>query len=113
MTANEILSLYEELQSVKATARKAECSPQVVRRLLITHGIYPTERCKEIARMLTLNYTVDEIATTLKITPKAVGNHLPYTKGSYTVGTKSENAQRIAKCRSNKTSPFNSSIDKL
>lgn len=105
-TANEILYLYKELQSVKATAQKADCSPQVIRRLLITYGIYPTERSREIARMLTLNYSIEEIATALQITPKAVGNYLPYTKGSYTIGTKSENAQRIAKCRSKQNKPF-------
>lgn len=105
MIAEEILSVYEQTKSIRATAQKADCSPQSVRRVLITNGIYPTEKSREIVRLLTLDYSIEDIARVLEITPKTVRNYLPHTKGSYAIGTKSENAKRIAKYRERKNNP--------
>lgn len=100
MNAHDILTMYGITKSVRLTAEKAGCSPQVIRRILITNGIYPGEKGREIARLLTLDYTPQEIADHLKISLKTVVNHMPYTRGSYAIGQKSENAKRIARCRS-------------
>ena len=43
--------------------------------------------------------TVEQIADYMGLTVKAVQAHMPYTKGSYSLGGKTPNAERIRKHR--------------
>lgn len=62
MTQKDILDKYEATKSMKETARKLKLSQQTVRRVLISNGIYPSERTREVARLCLMGMTVPEIA---------------------------------------------------
>lgn len=113
MTQQEILQSYQITQNMSETARNLKLSEQTVKRVLITNGIYPSERAKEVARLRLTGMTVPEISEYLKITEKIVLSNLPYTKGSYATGPKSENAEKIAKCRANKKAKSQKSEDEI
>ena len=84
------------------TARILDVSPQTVKRILISNGIFPPKRAQQIANLNNLGMTVSDIAEFLKISEDTVRSNLPYTKGGYATGQKSKNAKKIAQCRNNK-----------
>lgn len=93
--------LYTTIPNVGRLARKTGLSECVVLRMLITSGIYPTPRAKEIARLRLIDLTTEEIAKHLQIRPKTVKNYYPYQRGTYCdyAEHKSENAKKIAEWR--------------
>ena len=97
-----VVEHYHLHHSVNETAKEFCISAQTVRRILITNGIYLSERSREVARLRLMGMTVQQIAEYLKLDEKVVKIRLPYTKGSYAVGEKSLNAERIAKIRARK-----------
>lgn len=92
---------------------KGACLIRPGKRVLITNGIYPSERAKEVARFRLIGMTVPEISKYLKISEKMVLSNLPYTKGGYATGPKSENAKKIAQCRANKKAKSQKSEGKI
>lgn len=96
--------LYTTIPNVGRLARKTGLSECVVLRMLITSGIYPTPRAKEIARLRLIDLTTEEIARYLQIRPKTVKNYYPYQRGTYCdyAEQKSENAKKIAEWRHRK-----------
>lgn len=103
ITAAEVLATYHRLNgNIKKTAKAVGLSHQTVRRILITHGIFVSDRTQTIHRMLFSGYTKEEICKTLNISKKALQAHMAYTKGSYAVGSKSRTAERIAQWRAKK-----------
>lgn len=102
MKQKEILEMYELTNSVKASAKALNLSHHTIKRVLISNGIYPTERAREVTRLRLTGLTVPEIAQYLGTSEKAVRLYTPYTKCSYAVGPKSQNAKSIAKCRAAK-----------
>lgn len=104
MTQKDIINEYAATKSMNGTARKLKLSKQTVRRVLISNGIYPSERTKEVARLCLMGMTVQEIAEYLGISAKTVQSNMPYSKGSYATGAKSKNAERILECRTRKRS---------
>lgn len=92
---DKILTTYDALKSVNATAKAAGVSVKTALKVLISNGIYPTPQ-SELVSLLASTLPVDEIANRLSITPKTVRTYLPYTKGTYLTDHKSLNAQRIA-----------------
>lgn len=99
MQQKDVLATYEVTKSMKETARKLKLSQQTVRRVLISNGIYPSERTREVARLCLMGMTVPEIAEYLGISTKTVQANLPYSKGGYATSQKTINAERIADCR--------------
>ena len=97
-----VVDHYQLHHSVNEASKEFGISAQTVRRILITNGIYLSERSREIARLRLMGMTVPQIAEYLKLDEKVVKGHLPYTKGSYATGEKSLNAERIAKSRTKK-----------
>lgn len=95
----EVSAAYEETGSVKGTAKKLGRSWQTVAKHLVAHGIYPTETCASIHRLLSAGWTQAEICAELGISEKTYFAFTPYQKGSYCGVNKSANAQRIARCR--------------
>lgn len=84
------------------TARILDVSPQTVKRVLISNGIYPSKRAHQIANLNDLGINVSDIAEFLKISKDTVRSNLSYTKSGYATGQKSKNAVRVARCRNNK-----------
>lgn len=102
MTQQQILESYEITKNMSETARILDVSPQTVKRVLISNGIFPSKRAHQIANLNDLGLSVSDIAEFLKISEDTVRSNLPYTKGGYATGPKSENAKKIAQCRANK-----------
>ena len=84
------------------TARILDVSLQTVKRVLISNGIFPSKRAQQIANLNDMGLNVSDIAELLEISEDTVRSNLPYTKGGYATGPKSENAKKIAQCRANK-----------
>ena len=102
MTQQKILENYEITKNMSETARILNVSPQTVKRVLISNGIFPSKRAHQIANLNDLGLNVSDIAEFLKISENTVRSNLPYTKGGYATGQKSKNAVRVARCRNNK-----------
>lgn len=98
---DKILTTYDALKSVNATAKAAGVSVKTALKVLVSKGVYPTPQA-ELVNRLAQTLTIDEIANLLNITPKTVSTYLPYTKGTYLSTHKSPNAIRIAACRKRK-----------
>ena len=84
------------------TARILDVSPQTVKRVLISNGIFPSKRTQQIDNLNDLGLNVSDIAEFLKISEDTIRSNLPYTKGGYATGQKSKNAVCVARCRNNK-----------
>lgn len=97
-----VLKTYENLQSIKATAKELEISEQKVRKILLSLGAYESKTSNEIAGLLDQGYSVEEIAKILEISPSTVSGYMPYSKCIYNSETPSENALRIRKSRTSK-----------
>lgn len=102
ISPEEIIKTYEATSSMKATAKICGIREQVVRRVLITAGTYASPLSEKIADLREEGYTIAEIAEILKLTKGWVITNTPYTKGSYVIGEKTENALKIQKSRNNK-----------
>lgn len=101
---DEIKSTYEKSHSVKRTAKLCKVSTCVVIKVLITIGVYPTDRTKEITRLRLMGMSTGEIAEYLNVQPRTVKRYYPYVRGTYSEYTerKSENARKIAEWRRQK-----------
>ncbi len=86
-TVTELMSIaasvYKQTESVNETARQMGVSSQKVRKLLISGGIYPTDRCMLINAMLEANVPDKKICSTFYISKKVLNNYKPYTRGVY------------------------------
>lgn len=102
ITEDDVITAYLLTDSLTQTAKNTGLNVQTVRRILISCGEYPSEKSEIIAALSDEGLSVAEIAERLKIKPKTVINHMPYTRGSYSVGEKSITALRIAYCRRKK-----------
>lgn len=105
MDTNEIVSRYRRGESLKSMHRESGICTATLRRILITEGVPLRNGAEQVERIkaLSQHHTVDEIAAILGMKSKTVAAYLPYTKGSYSIGEKSINAQRIALCRKRKS----------
>lgn len=98
---DEVKSTYEKTHSVKRTSKLCKVSTCVVVKVLITIGVYPTDRTKEITRLRLMGMSTGEISEYLNIKPRTVKKYYPYVRGPYSEYTerKSENARKIAEWR--------------
>ena len=113
MTQRQILESYEVTKNMSETAHILDVSPQTVKRVLISNGIFPSKRAQQIANLNDLGMNVSDIAEFLKISKDTIRSNLPYTKGGYATGPKSENAKKIAQCRANKKAKSQKSEGKI
>ena len=102
MKAADIIAIYDQCKSIKKTGELAGISACTVTKLLITHGIYPSDRSKEVHRLMVSGYTQEEICAKLEISSRMYNRYIPYTRGSYVVGPKSTNAIKINRWRKKK-----------
>lgn len=101
-TKQDVLACYEETGTMLGVSQKLGISPDTVRRVLISNGIFPSKRVKEMTRLRMMGLTDDEIATYLRVKIKTVKKYTPYSRGSYVLGERTLNAERIAQCRERK-----------
>lgn len=102
-SGDEIVATYRSTGSIRETARKHDISTQTVRRILITNGI-PLGEGTLATRIIAMLETMppEEVAAKLGCAVKTIKAYTPYSRGSYAVGEKSINAERIAKSRQRK-----------
>ena len=101
ISEQDIIDSYAATRSLRKTSSGCGVSIQVVRRILVTAGIYASDLTEEINLMYNSGKTIAEIARSFGIREKSVLNHLPYSRKSYCIGDKTVNAQRIADWRQN------------
>lgn len=99
----DIIASYKSTQSIRATARKHNISPQTTRRILLSSGCIIGDTRAGMIHALLSEMSPEDVAAKLNMSLKTVLSYAPYTKGSYTIGEKSPNAKRIAKCRQGKS----------
>lgn len=94
-----VVEAYERTQSINKTALQTEVSTTKVRKILITEGLWESERSRKIRELSQKGNTSQEIAEELKISSVMVQNYLPYEKGLYDDEAKSDTAIRSEKYR--------------
>ena len=75
-----ILHVYSATQSISKTAEIMGVNEQVVRRCIITAGIYSTERTDEIAHMKADGMSVPDIMCRTGLCQSAVVANMPYQR---------------------------------
>ncbi len=70
-----------------------------IRKILITGGLWTTERSREVAELYERLGSVEKVATELEVTPELVTMYLPYEKVVYDLEEKSGNAKRAERWR--------------
>ena len=98
----DILEHYRQTQSLTKTAKELKISEQVVRRTLITAGLYSSEQSEHIQRLYTAGMPIKDIAELLRLSRSAVWSYLPYSRGPRKDWGTTANAMRIRKCREKK-----------
>ena len=79
-----------------------ELSTAKIRKILITGGVYTTERSREVAELFEKYRSVRRIAEELDVTEALVNMYLPYGKTVYDLKEKSGNAKRIERWRADR-----------
>lgn len=102
LKASDVIAAYKETGSLTGASKKLKRNWQTIAKHLVSSGIYPTENCANIHRLLAAGWSEDEICEELEISRKVFRCYMPYSKGSYCKAQKTINAQRIAKCRAKK-----------
>lgn len=102
MDKEAIVELYKSTGSIKSTARIAGICEQSARRILLDAGAYTSETANEIAKRIEQGEDPHQIAEDMGVSWKTVNSYMKYQKGTYCVGRKSRNAERIAACRQRK-----------
>ena len=113
MTQQQNLESCEITKNMSETARILDVSQQTIKRVLISNGIFPSERAQQIANLNDLGLNVSDIAEFLKISEDTVRSNLPYIKGGYVTGQKSKHAVRVARCRNHKKAKSRKSEGKI
>ena len=99
---HQVVGLYEETQSIKATARHLHIAESTVKKILISAGAYETARSVEIAELYQSGKSIPEIADALGVSAGCVLNYLPYTRGSRLIPSETANAQKLREWRKKK-----------
>lgn len=102
MKQDEILNSYRVTKSIKRTAIDLGVSHGVVKKVLITAGIYETPLTKRIRELQASGMPQKDIADLLKISESSVNMNSRYCRGTYLDSNKSENAIHIKEWRERK-----------
>lgn len=79
----QVISLYNQNQSIIDTAKALDLSTVKVRKILITEGLWQSETSLAIGRLLEQGLSSEEIADELYMTVKNVQAYMPYERGLY------------------------------
>ena len=74
----EVGETYKKTNSIKQTAKAVGLSEEKTKKILITEGLYTSEKHKEIKELLDQGKTINEIAEQLKMSQKQIRVFLPY-----------------------------------
>lgn len=96
---DDILNTYNRTEHITDTAKICGVSLSKARKVLVTHGIYPTALTLRINNLYQSGSSPLEIAIRLNINVKTVLGHLPYTKCMYNTDHPTINAMRIRRTR--------------
>lgn len=78
-----VCEMYQQKRSLAFIARTYGISIIKVRKILITEGLWSSERSDKINRLLKEGMSVKEIASKLYITECLVQAYMPYERGFY------------------------------
>lgn len=95
----DVLNAWGRTGSIRATADSVGLSTQTVRRVLLDEGIDCSPYAYAIRARLNNGESAETIAKEFGIKEKTVETYRPYSRGSYAVGERTMNAQRIAEWR--------------
>lgn len=98
----DIINVYRQTGSIRATSASSGIGHQAVRRVLIEAGEFASPRAEQIMELYEQGVSPDEICAKLSLTRSCVFSYLPYTRGTYLFGPRSINALRIEECRRKK-----------
>ncbi len=104
MNVDNLINAYKRNQSIYLTAKESGVSIGVVRKTLITAGIYTSPLVEQISKLSAMGLSEVEIAKKLSLSTSEINANKPYKKGSYLNKSKSVNAVRIKKHREKKVS---------
>ena len=79
-----------------------ELSTAKLRKILITGGVWSTERSREVAELYGRYQSISRVASELGVSNALVTMYLPYEKTVYDLDSKSGNAKRIERWRKRK-----------
>lgn len=96
---NEIVAYYTGCGSAKQTSSKFGVSHHVVRKCLVTAGVYDSPRYRAVTELAKEGLTPGEIAERLGTAKSTVSSYLPYSKGPYCDTNPTKNALAIRRCR--------------
>lgn len=102
MTTEDVVAEYKKWRSIKETARRLDVSHGVVRKCLITHGMFETPLTQAVAELIDAGIPQNEIAEQLGISTSWVNINTPYERGIMITPSQTENAKRIRECRNRK-----------
>lgn len=102
MTIKNILDVYNQKKSIRATARELSVSEGVVRKVLVTYRVIDTPLVRRIAELRAAGMPNKDIAELLGISDSCVDVNSPYSKGSYLNPSETVNAIRIREWRARK-----------
>ena len=95
-------AMHTSLEAFRIKLQKTndiKLSTAKIRKILITGGLWTTERSREVAVLFNEFNSVDKVAAELGVTPELVTMYLPYKKVVYDLDEKSGNAKRAARWR--------------
>lgn len=95
-------ALHISLDAFRRTLRDVhgiELSTAKIRKILITGGLWTTERSREVAELYEQYGSVSRVAEELGLSPGLVTTYLPYQRTVYDLDEKSGNARRIDRWR--------------
>jgi predicted transcriptional regulator len=98
-TIEKVVAVYKKVGSIRETALQTEISATKVRKILITEGLWSSQRSQQIRELSDQGKTSSEIAEALQISVVMVQNYLPYGKGLYDELEKTDTAIRSEKYR--------------
>ncbi|NLK05170.1 MAG: hypothetical protein GX315_02290 [Spirochaetales bacterium] len=93
-TIEKVVTVFKRTESINETALQTEISTTKVRKILITEGLWASERSEQIRELSEQGMSSAEIAEILKISVTMVQNYLPYEKGLYDEPGKTDTAVR-------------------
>lgn len=99
---DKIIETYKKTGSIIKTAELLGSNTIKVRRVLITEGLWSSSTSQSIGELYQQGLSTEQIAKKLVMSAKNVQSYLPYTKGVYGMGEKSDDSVRSKEYRDRK-----------
>ena len=82
VSIEEVCEAYRTTRSIKQTAKAVSLSEEKTKKLLISAGLYTSEKHEKIKTLLAQGKTLDEISEELKMSQKQIRIFWPYNKNN-------------------------------